>query len=77
MKFGTDCDGDVPIEVEIIDRTRFERVHSIPLPYSFDAGNEKLLDILYLAIGNVMSATQRVDSLMKLIRINQIEKEKS
>lgn len=71
LKFGTDCDGDVPIDVDLVDRTRFEAAHVIHIPYGEDADEDKRLDILYRAMGNVQIATERVNNMMKVMLYNK------
>lgn len=39
MKWSKDPDGDLPIEVEVIDRTRFEPMHYAPVPYEHEVKN--------------------------------------
>jgi len=72
LKWGADPDGDVPVEVDLVDRTRFERLHFWPMPYTHkgDDANEmpafeRALDV---ALYNLSVAAGKVETAHLLIR---------
>jgi len=68
LKYGEDADGDTPIDINILDRTRFEpRCGDLPVPYTHKAKTvEEYDEILDRAICNAGSAMDRVSRIMKI-----------
>lgn len=44
QELGTDSDGDPRLEVLLIDRSRFERMHFVPVPYHHKARSSAALE---------------------------------
>ena len=42
--FELDCDGDLPVQVKVLDRTRFQPSHYLPIPYDHKAASIKELN---------------------------------
>lgn len=71
-KYQKDPDGDLPINLYVIDRTVYEPMHYFPLPYSHKAKDmDDLFHILNLASGNAQMAADRVDQIVKTIQITR------
>lgn len=52
-KWGTDSDGDLPVETAVVDRTRFQWYSGRPLPYSQQAQTmQEFITILQIAASN-------------------------
>jgi hypothetical protein len=67
LKFERDCDGDLPVEFDLTDRTCCERRHCYPLPYHHKASTEEELDdIISTAAANAKVASERLDLLLRL-----------
>ena len=41
MKYESDADGDLPVEVTVVDRNRFNPLHYLPVPYRHKPGTEE------------------------------------
>ena len=67
LKYETDADGDTPIDIDVLDRTRFEPHHSyLALPYMHKAKTvEDVDEIISSASCNANTAMSRLDSLLK------------
>jgi hypothetical protein len=58
-KFPQDSDGDVPIDISIIDRTRYERMHYFHIPYDSKISTpEEWNDLLGALVGNLQIASE-------------------
>jgi hypothetical protein len=75
-KWQKDCDGDPPVRIKLIDRTRYEAFHYQPIPYDFDHENndfDKLnseysfKDILRKKILNLNVATQEIERTLYIL----------
>lgn len=78
-KFERDCDGDLPLNVHWVDRTKFYPSHFIDIPYShkdFKLGNEVLkanskelyLHIINEAAFNIRQASDVLDTNVRLLK---------
>lgn len=77
MKWGRDADGDLPIDWEIIDRTRFERMHFQPVPYQHKAQNELAAnEHLNAVVLNARIANDELNTTLKLIQLELRSKTK-
>jgi hypothetical protein len=79
LRFEVDCDGSLPVEYKLIDRTRFEPMHFQPLPYDHEAESEdELVSILHTAELNLSMATSRFQEQWRMFeyRRRQARKEK-
>lgn len=75
MKWEADADGDVPVEFDLVDRTRFERSHFRPQPYEHKAETlDAKDDCLDIALLNMHMAVDKVNTLWK---IRQFDRNKS
>lgn len=77
LKYQADADGDVPVEFQIVDRTRFERTHFFAIPYTHDAKRaadyeEAITD----AMTNVSIATQKLRVLLDCRRRHALKEAK-
>jgi len=83
-KWSPDCDGDRPINFDIIDRTRFEPMHWAKTPYRHHAecmenrmaANRLLEDILDSCVTNVRTAAARLDTEIRVRQYYRREEEK-
>jgi hypothetical protein len=71
MKWGMDPDGDRPIEWKLIDRTRFERMHYVPIPYEHKAKGEAVFDRLHFVALNASIANRDLDTTLKLLEFHR------
>ena len=64
LKCDKDADGDLPIEVHLVNRRTHERMHYRPYPYpAFDRPDEySFHDRLRILVGNLHTATTRLDT---------------
>lgn len=69
LKYGKDADGDLPVRVKLIDRTRYDPDHffAIPSTTRFKTSDE-YIDALDLAAGNAKMAMDKVDILVRCAR---------
>ena len=67
LKYIADCDNDIPIDIDVLDRTRFEgSVGDIPLPYMHKAKTDEEIDeIIALASCNAISAMTRLNQIIR------------
>lgn len=71
-----DADGDTPIQVKIIDRTRYESMHYRPIPYIHEAKtDDQQQDILLTLVGNLSTATDRVQDFLRFVNMMRVQKE--
>ena len=76
-KFERDCDGDSPINFTIIDRTRYEPLHFIPVRYDHKAEtDEEKEEILGDHFLNLSMAMDRVNTQMKIRQFDRNEKKR-
>lgn len=69
-KWGGDADGDLPIEVRIVDRTVFQRMHYFPIPYQYKAEDEMAKqDILDRLSMNAQTAIGELSTHLKAARL--------
>ena len=80
MKYEVDADGDVPVQVKLVDRTKFQKLPYLPLPLmgGYPKSAEEFQDALRYASSNLSMAqhdllwvTQNIDEVM-----NRTKKEK-
>jgi hypothetical protein len=70
-EFEKDCDGDLPIQIFVLDRTRCEPDHYQPIPYAHKAASmEELNKISEAMMHNVKWA---IDSLQSFLRCREYE----
>ena len=68
-KFETDCDGDYPIEFEIINRHKYERMNFRPQPYTHKAKTtEDFIRCIEAAKTNVIMATSQLDIALDALK---------
>jgi hypothetical protein len=79
LKYGSDADGDIPVEFRIIDRTKYERLQYFAIPYEHKAKSEdEILRTLSLLSTNLNMAANAVNCHVKLMEITRRhEKEKA
>jgi len=77
MKWGKDPDGDLPIELEVVDRTRFQRMHYAPVPYEQDADGALGLERLGIVLLNANIANRELDVTLRILQNKLREKTKS
>jgi regulator of replication initiation timing len=69
--FGVDCDGDLPVDIRIIDRTRYERSHYLHVPYKDSADtseeHEAVLDAL---MTNLSISTEDINRWHRIRRFD-------
>lgn len=71
LKFQRDCDGDLPINFEIIDRTKFEPSHFMPVPYNpFEASPEKKAEHMKEVAYNLETAAK---AMIRAIKIQELD----
>ncbi len=72
LKFGRDDGMDLPIDVDLLDRTRFDcHAGRIPLKYTYKAETpEDLDDIIESATCNAMSSMEKLSAAIKIKRHN-------
>lgn len=79
-KYERDCDGSIPVEFDLVDRTRFERMHYFKIPYEHKAKtNDERMRILSLLNSNVHNAARALDQHVRtldIIRRDEEEKRK-
>lgn len=72
VKFGIDADGDCPVDILFIDRTKYEPIHWWLVPYEHKAKTTEELDEVETAVANnletALSKYQRFLMLKKNIR---------
>lgn len=69
-KFGVDADGDCPVNVLVIDRTKYEPMHYSPVPYEHLAKtNEDMLVIEDRLLRNLETA------MSQLLRFRRLQKD--
>jgi len=78
LKYEKDADGDIPVDFRLVDRTRFEPLHYIPVPYEHQAKNDKeRMDILSTLNLNLLIASQGIDRHIRILDMIRRDKEKS
>lgn len=61
LKYAEDCDGDLPIQIKIIDRTKFQSLHFFPMPHlPLDSNLAQVHEYLGLAQTNLSMAAEQV-----------------
>jgi len=79
IKYGRDVDGDSPIDVHLIDRTRFEPVHVPLLPYCHEGESEDkeryIRKLLSLAISGT-GFVERLEGELKNMLIREKDRKK-
>jgi len=79
-EFGVDQDGDCPVQLRVTDRTRFEPVHYLNVPYGhkFDerTPHKVLVDHLATLVCNMGIASEAVKTFVSLMRNWDAEREK-
>lgn len=71
QEFERDCDGDLPIQIQVIDRTRFMPDHYFRIPYTHKAETSKeLVEIGGYLMDNVKSA---IEALQQFYRAKEYE----
>ena len=65
-KFGTDDEGEPPVQIKVIDRTRFEYLHARPMPYRSweDRTNTELLKERLNIAGSYLSNAQEQNRIV-------------
>lgn len=68
MKYEKDCDNSLPVEVDFVDRTRFERLHHFLIPYEHMAkSNDERMEILSRLNSNVQSAVSALNQHIRML----------
>ena len=68
MKYQRDCDNSLPVEVGLVDRTKFERSHYLNIPYEHLAkSDEERMEILSLLNTNARIASNGLDRHVKML----------
>ncbi len=70
-KFEEDYSNDLPLEVNIYDRTRERRPYQAPIRYVSDMGVEELEDALDDALFNLNTAHERVALVNRCLRLER------
>lgn len=66
LKYGKDADGDLPVRVKLVDRTRYDPDHFFAIPNSMRfKTSDEYLDALDLAAGNAKMAVDKLDILTR------------
>ena len=70
LKYQASGDGDIPVEIDVLDRTRFENLAGdLPLPYMHKAKTmEEVDNIIDRAACNAAMATERLYCLIRIKR---------
>jgi hypothetical protein len=64
---GADCDGGVPIDIQIVDRSRYERSHYLHVPYSDKlATKEEAEDLLSCLMTNLSIASEALTQWQRM-----------
>ena len=63
-------DGDYPINFIVIDRTKFEPMHFTPVEYNHSTEKEKRQKILDRHLFNLSIAMKRVETAMRLLKLD-------
>lgn len=70
--FDMDSDGDIPVDIRVIDRTRYERCHYFYIPYEGNADNpaehESVLDSL---MSNLAISTEAINRWHRVRRFDK------
>lgn len=68
MKYQRDSDNSLPVEVDLVDRTKFERSHYLNIPYEHLAkSDEERMEILSLLNANARIASGSLDRHVKIL----------
>lgn len=68
-KYEQDVDGDLPVQYQLVDRTRCEPMHFMPVPYSHNAETEEqIMSNLDTHLVNLEIATSAVRNASHLRR---------
>jgi len=67
LKFMADCDGDLPVEVDVLNRSVFEtNTGDLPIPYMHKAKTVESIDeIISIACCNASSAMTRLNQIIR------------
>lgn len=65
-KFGVDHDGDCPVNLQLIDRTKFQASNYLPVPYGYEAKKqEDFLKIYQVLSLNLSTALREMDNFVR------------
>ena len=68
MKYERDCDNSLPVEVDLVDRTRFERLHHVLVPYEHMAKtNDERMEILSRLNANARIAVEALNQHIRML----------
>jgi len=77
LKYEKDASGDIPVDFRLVDRTKFERLHYIPVPYEHKAKNDdERMDILSVLNLNLSIASRELDTHVRIQNLIRRNKEK-
>lgn len=69
--FGIDSDGDLPLDICLIDRTRYGRMHFRPIPYDHKVvTDEEHKDVLGALICNLAIASEEINRWHRCLEYN-------
>ncbi len=75
LKYAKDPDGDLPVQVILVDRTKFEGVGAFPIRYSSRATTEEeMFDILRTLSLNASMAVARLEIHVKIMNFDRVSK---
>lgn len=75
LRFDEDCDGDLPVRFQIIDRTRYEAMHYYPLKHEHQAESmEDFMRIMHMAQMNLSIAHDDFNRLWRILEYRTKEK---
>jgi predicted Co/Zn/Cd cation transporter (cation efflux family) len=75
QKFGVDQDGDCPVNMTFVDRTKFESLQYVPVPYSHKAKTEEEWDEILRAVSlNLTMATHDMDRTLAFLRHDRLRR---
>lgn len=73
-EFGEDCDGDIPLDIDITDRTRFERLHFLTIPYDDKVkGPEEQALLIQRLLANLKIASDHVDRFFRCLQFQDFD----
>jgi hypothetical protein len=70
-RFGVDCDGDLPLDIHLVDRTRYERSHYSYVPYDHKVATENEHDTVLMSLTtNLAIASDAVARWYRCLQYN-------
>jgi len=72
--FGEDSDGDIPLDINVVDRTRYSRLHFLPIPYDDKVkGPSELAELIRRLLINLKVASDEVDRFFRCLEFQDFD----